>query len=348
MRTRFWQSFLTAGLLGLLFTSAAFADAPTDVYFDVAVRGTGSATIHADVFNNPKNCGVTTILAVHGFLEVGTMWQPLADAIFADPVLGLAVKRIVSLDMIGHGESSMPTLPSPLKFGDMVIEDNVGVVIQAIDILRSRGLGAQVIMGHSMGGLEVQATQEALLASGSSLAKHGVFGAVLVDAVPARGTVWTIPTTADVSQYVVFNDPVLGTYLNLPAFLGPFTQAFNNLSGTLVPGTPSSATFVANGWMGPEPITLTLELTGTSAPLWRPFVRQNAFKPLNGTVLTVIAGSQDLLTPFADQDDLYTYLTGLPSTGITLFRPIVTDDAVHSMYISNPTGLLQALRNGVF
>lgn len=349
MRNRLWKLALTASTLCLLFSSAAFADTPaTDVYFDVAVRGTGSATIHGDIFNNPKDCGMTTVLAVHGFTEVGSMWKPLADAIFADPVLGLTVRRIIAVDMIGHGESSMPTLPSGTRFGDLLIEDNVSVVIQSIDILRARGLGAQVIMGHSMGGLEVQAAQEALLASGSSLAKHGIFGAVLVDAVPARGTVWTMPPpNPNLSSFVV-TDPVLGTYLNLPAAAGPVGGGFTKLDGTLAPNTPPATTFIANDWVGPEPINLTFELTGTSAPLWRPFVRQNAFSPLKGTILTVIAGSQDVLTPIIDQDDLYTYLTGLPSTGVTLYRPIVADDAVHSMYISNPTGLLQALRNGVF
>jgi hypothetical protein len=54
-----------------------------------------------------------------------------------------------------------------------------------------------------------------------------------------------------------------------------------------------------------------------------------------------------VLTPAIDQDDLYRYLTGLPSTGVTLYRPIVADDAVHSMFVSNPTGLLTALKNGV-
>jgi pimeloyl-ACP methyl ester carboxylesterase len=349
MRTRLRHLLLTASLLCSLFTSSAFANAPaTDVYFDVAVRGTGSATIHGDIFNNPSGRGVTTVLAVHGFTEVGSMWKPLADAIFADPALGKAVKRIVALDMIGHGESSMPTLPSGTKFGDLLIEDNVSVVIQSIDILRARGLGAQVIMGHSMGGLEVQAAQEALLASNSSLAKHGIFGAVLVDAVPARGTVWTMPPPNPNTANFVVTDPILGTYLNLPAAAGPVGGGFTKLDGTLAPNTPPAATFVANGWIGPEPIALTLELTGTAAPLWRPFVRQNAFTPSKGTILSVIAGSQDVLTPIVDQDDLYTYLTGLPSTSITLYRPIVTDDAVHSMYVSNPTGLLQALRNGVF
>src|SRR5689334_3935282 len=138
IRTRLRQLVLSASMLCLLFTSSAFADTPaTDVYFDVAVRGTGSATIHGDIFNNPSGAGQTTVLAIHGFVEVGSMWKPFADAIFADPALGNKVKRIITLDMIGHGLSSMPTLPTGTKFGNLLIEDNVSVIIQSIDILRA-------------------------------------------------------------------------------------------------------------------------------------------------------------------------------------------------------------------
>jgi len=337
---------LAAGL-SLLLSSVAFAAPPAheDLSFTVSLRGTGSASIHADVYNNPKNIGVT-ILAVHGLSERGSMWEPLTDAIFADNVLGYAVKRVIAIDMPGHGGSTFPTLPAPTNFGDLLIEDNVSVVTQSIDILRGLGKGAQIIMGHSMGGLEVQASQEALLAQNSSLARHGVLGAILVDAVPARGTQWTQPTPPDFSPFVVV-DPVLGTYLNLPAAVGPLTGAFTTLSGNIVPNAPSQATFIVNNWIGPEPITTVLELTGTSAPLWRPFVRANAFALCNGTVLSVVAGSQDVLTPIVDQPALYTYLTGLPATGLTLYRPVVADDAVHSTYISNPTEVLSALKNGV-
>jgi hypothetical protein len=37
----------------------------------------------------------------------------------------------------------------------------------------------------------------------------------------------------------------------------------------------------------------------------------------------------------------------LSATGLTLYRPVVADDAVHSMFISNPTGMIDALKNGV-
>ena len=335
-----------AVLFVALSSSAAFADAPADFFFDVSLRGTGAATIHASIFRNPQaNRGVVTILAVHGFTERGSMFAPLASAIYADPALSSAVKRIVAIDLVAHGDSSPPTLPSPLKFSDLTIEDNISVVIQSIDKLRAASMGPQVIMGHSMGGLAVQGVQEALLAGGSSLAKHGVFGAILISAVPNAGSVWTQSPPPDITPFVV-NDPVLGLILDLPAAAGVATGAFTTLAGTIVPNAPSVATFVANDWIAPEPITTVFELTGVNPPT-RPFVRQKAFAVEKGTLLTVLSFSQDVLAPAVDQDDLYTYLTGLPSTGITLYRPIVTADAVHSMYISNPTGLIAALKNGV-
>ncbi len=346
-RVRITQLAPLFAVLSLLVSSTALAvPAHEDLSFSVGLRGTGSVTIHADVYNNPANHGLITILAVHGFTERGSMFQPLASAIFADHILGLAVKRIIAIDMPAHGGSGVPTLPSPLKFGDLLIEDDVSVLIESIDALKTLGKGAQIVMGHSMGGLEIQAAQETLLAQNSSLAKHGVVGAILIDAVPARGTQWTQLVAPDYTPFVT-TDPVLGTILNLPAALEPQAGGFTTLAGTIVPNAPSAATVVANNWVGPEPITTTLELVGTSAPLWRPFVRQNAFALSHGTVLTVISGSQDVLTPAVDQPLLYTYLTGMNATGTTLYRPVVADDAVHSMFVSNPTGLLAALKNGI-
>jgi pimeloyl-ACP methyl ester carboxylesterase len=252
---------------------------------------------------------------------------------------------VIAIDLIGHGESSLPTLPAGVRFQDLTIEDNVGTVIQSIDYLRSHNLGAQVILGHSMGGLAIQAAQEALLASNSSLSKHGIVGAILISAVPARGTVWTQPPPSDVTPYLVTNNATLGVYLDLPAAVAQQAATWRNLMGVVVSDVPSVATIDQNDWVGIEPITTLLELTGTTSPQWRPAARQNAFAIRNGTVLSVISMSQDILTPAADQDDLYLYLTG--SSG-PLYRPVVAADAVHGMLMSNPTGLITAIRNGVF
>jgi pimeloyl-ACP methyl ester carboxylesterase len=345
--------FAFVALFTALWTAAASADAHEDLYFDVGVRGTGSATIHADVYNNPANRGAVTIMAVHGFTEVGSMFGPLASAIYADSTLGQVVKRIVSIDLIGHGLSSLPTLPSPTTFGDLLIEDNVSVVIQSIDKLRILNKGPQIVMAHSMGGLALQAAQETLLAQNSSLAKHGVFGAILIASVPNRGVSWTQLLSPDPSPFVVVS-PTLGAYIDVPPAIARLGGGYTLRSGLgttpppIAPNTPSEAVFIANDWSGLEPLTTALELVGTSAPLWRPLVRQNAFALSKGTVLTVLGFSQDVLAPIEDQDDLYTYLTGNSSTGLfSLFRPIVASDAVHAMFVSNPTGLLAALKNGV-
>ena len=344
---RVLRTLSTAALLSVLYATTVHA-APVDQSFDVVLRQTGSATIHASIYNNPQNKGVTTILALHGFTERATMFGPLADAIYADSVLKKAVKRIISIDLVAHGDSSPPTLPNGLKYGDLLIEDNISVLIQSIDKLRAAGLGPQVVMGHSMGGLAIQGAQEALLAQNSSLAAHGVIGAILIAAVPNGASQWTQPPPNPAQQQFVITDPVLGTILDLPAAVGPNTGGFTTLAGTVVPNAPSVETFVANDWMAPEPIATTLELTGTN-PVTRPSARQNAFAVNKGTLLSVLSFSQDVLTPAVDQPALYTYLTGRPSTGsTTLYRPIVTSDAVHAMFISNPAGLIAALKNGVF
>jgi pimeloyl-ACP methyl ester carboxylesterase len=336
-----------AVLLAALWTSTALAAAHEDVYFDVSVGGTSTARIHADVYNNPQNRGSVTILAVHGLTEIGSMYAPLANAIYTNATLGPIVKRIVSIDMIAHGESSPPAPVSQL-FSSLTIQDNASVLIQSIDKLRALNKGPQIVMGHSMGGLAIQTSQELLLTQSSSLAKHGVFGAILLSSVPNAGVEWTQPPpNPNIGNYIR-PDAVLGVILDVPPDVAPFTGAFTTLSGALVPNVQSLVqTFVANDWSGPEPITTVVQLTGEN-PRTRPFVRPNAFALRNGTVLTVLSFSQDVLTPAVDQDNLYTYLTGISSTGsATLYRPIATPDAVHSMFISNPAGLLTALKNGV-
>jgi pimeloyl-ACP methyl ester carboxylesterase len=327
--------------------------APVDFSFPVTLRGTGSATIHASIYNNPANRGATTILAVHGFTERATMFEPLANAIFADSILKGAVKRIISIDLVGHGTSSNPTLPAPTKYADLLIEDNISVVIQSIDKLRAANMGPQVIMGHSMGGLAIQGAQEALLASNSSLKQKGVLGAILIAAVPNRNVAWThTPTdpTAPPNPFVV-DDPTLGRILDVPPAAARSTGGFTRLSDGAIPANvPPVEVFIANDWSSPEPISTAVELTGVVGnPDTRPACRQNAFSQQNGTILSVLSFSQDALARAAEQPALYTFLTGKPSTGsTTLYRPIVADDAVHSMYISNPAGLIAALKNGVF
>lgn len=338
-----------AAILLVAGASSAFAAADEDLYFDVAVRTTGTAKIHAGVYKNPQPYrGVLTVLAVHGLTEVGSMYEPLINAIYNDPVMKYVVKRVITIDMIGHGTSGFPTLPSPLKFGDLLIDDNISALLQVVMQLRQAGKGPQVVIGHSMGGLAIQGAQEYLLSQGASFAKLGVYSAVLMAAVPAYGAQWTQYPTSTTTIFT--NHPLLGNILYYPAEYCGVTGGFNTLTGALVPGTPSATTCAQNGWMGMEPQNAVYQLVGALSPygINRPYARPNAFALRNGTALTVIGFSQDILAPIVDQPGLYTYLTGIPSTSpYSLYRAVVADDAVHSMFVSNPTGLLKALRCGI-
>ncbi len=324
--------------------------ATTDVTFDVALRGTGTSTIHGHIFTNPAKCSGVNVLAVHGLSGTGVYFTPLAQAIFADSGLSSAVKRIVAIDMPGHGDSTYPSnLPDGLTFGDLTIDDNVSVVIQSIDALRSRGLGPRVIMGHSMGGLEVQAAQQALLSAGSSYAAHGVLGAVLLAPVPTHGQQWVRPPSGDPTPFIV-NDPTLGSYFYLPPAIWIQAGTFTTLAGTVVANAPTVAEVTAGPYVGPEPLTTLLQLVEASVPLpdggsvtlERPTVNAGAFALKHGTPLVVASFSQDVLVPAVNLAPLYEYLTG--DTHDRLYRPVVADDAVHGMLISDPTAMLDAIR----
>ncbi len=320
----------------------------TDVTFPVAIRGTGTSTIHGHIYTNPgKNSGAN-VLAVHGLSGTGYYFGPLAQAIFADSRLGRAVKRIVAIDMPGHGDSTYPSnLPDGLLFGDLAIDDNVSVVIQSIDALRARGLGPKVVIGHSMGGLEVQAAQQALLSAGSSYAAHGVFGAVLLAPVPPHGQQWVRPPSGDPTPFIV-SDPTLGSYFFLPPAVWIQAGTFTTLDGTLAANAPTADQ--AATYVGPEPLTTLLQLVESSVPLpdggsvtlARPSVSAGAFALKHGTPLVLASFSEDVLVPAVNLGPLYEYLTG--DSHDVLYRPVVADDAVHGMLISDPVAMLDAIR----
>jgi pimeloyl-ACP methyl ester carboxylesterase len=321
--------------------SASLAAAQTSqVCFDVSLRGGASEVCAAVHTNTAAPAAGSTILAVHGFTETADTWIPLKDALFADSKLKKVVRRVIAIDLPGHGDSEAPVDLPGGKFGDLTINENVSVVIQAIDILRAQGLGSRVLMGHSMGGLAVQGAQESLLASGSSLAQHGVIRAVLIAPVPTSSVPWTqIGTPPSLTPYVVV-DPALGTYLDIDAVAGLYGGAFTiRATGALTPSAPSLAQ--VSDYVGWEPITTALQLTG-QIPLPRPAVRQGAFAPIRGTLLSVISFSQDVLTTTENHRPLYEYLIGRQGL---MYRPVNTPTAVHSMHVSEPANMIAAIRD---
>lgn len=311
----------------------------SETCFDVALRG-GSTEICAEIYQNRAAPLGVTVLAVHGLTETAHTFQPLAQALFADPSLRFVVKRVIAIDLPGHGASEAPVgLPGGL-FGQLTLQDNVSVVIQSIDALRARGLGARVIMGHSMGGHAIQGVQEALIQQGSSLAAHGVYGAILLAPVPVLDVTWTQPPPSDLGPFVVADNPALGPYLDLPPEVGVVAGGFTTRAGTLVSGTPSVEQMA--DYLGWEPLTTALQLVGQAQGLPRLSARQGAFALWRGTVLSVLGFSEDILTPADDLDELYVHLIGRPGL---LYRRVEGPEAVHNTFITNPQAVIAALKS---
>jgi pimeloyl-ACP methyl ester carboxylesterase len=329
---------LLTSLMLVVTLLAGAAEAQQTIQFNVAVTG-GVAPVKVTVHENAQAPYGTTVLAVHGFTETAKMWEPLKSALFAHPVAKNLVKRVIALDLPGHGLSPIPTLAAGL-FGNLTIYDNVGVIIQVIDALKAQGKGPRVLMGHSMGGLAVQSVQETLLASGSSLAKHGVVSAILVAPVPvANITAWTPAAATIPSSYYRFDN---GTYIvldnNGALFGGGFSTTASTPTAPVI--TPAAFALDFTGMIGAEPQYTAGQLVGAIPGLPRPSARQGAFALRNGTVLTVLGFSEDILCPIALQQPLYEHLLG--RSGL-LYRPIVAPDAVHSMVITNPAGMLSKI-----
>jgi pimeloyl-ACP methyl ester carboxylesterase len=321
---------------------AAAASAQDIIQFNVSVTG-GTAPVKATVYTNPNaGAAAATVLAVHGYTETAAMWKPLKDALFAHSATKTRVKRLITLDLPGHGNSPIPTLANG-TFGDLSIYDNVAVVIQAIDILRAQGLGPRVLIGHSMGGLAIQAAQEQLLASGSKLSQHGVYRAILFAPVPvANITAWAPPVgTLPQSYYRTDN----GTYIVIDAAGALYGGGFSTTASTPTAPviTPAAFNLDFSTLIGAEPSVTAGQLVGAIPQLPRPSAREGAFAPLqNGTLLTVVGFSEDILVPAALQPSLYKHLLGRDGA---LYQEVVAPDAVHSMVISNPQGVLSQLLN---
>jgi len=332
---------ISAFLLTMTFASAAFAQSP--FCFQAKMLG-GQSTVCANVYENPNALPIgKTILAVHGFTEAAKSFEPLVGAMFSDKVEKYTVKRVIAIDLPGRGNSPMPLgLPGGV-FGQLYEEDYIDIVAQSIVALKKAGIGPQVLMGHSMGGLAVQGVQEKLLSEGSSLAKLGVFEAVLLAALPANGAVWhQIPFPEFVFGLFMQGDPngPYGQYIFFPPPVAQTGPGFTTLSGQLADNTPAVDQIV----VGPEPLYCTEQVNANPDYPARPFTRAGAFSLDKGTILTVVAFSQDAFVIPDDEKALYSYLTGPLGVARLFYRFIDPPQAVHNMYITEPAKVAQALR----
>jgi len=326
------------GLCFVCFGHTAFA-ADAVVRIPVALRPGVVSDVAVTVRTNPHHhhCKGTTIAAVHGFAHTATTWNPIVDDIFSPPY-SANLCRAALIDLPGHGRSDRP---SGLIFSEVSLNDYVTAVIGALDGLEQRGIHLDAVVGHSMGGLIIEAMQARMLSQQTSLAKrYGISLAVLLSPTPAAEHPWLFAESGEAAQVIsafVINDPIEGTVVRVDPASWDFLF-FTNFAHELSPGTPSPALVVANGYISDEPLVAAAELVGL--PPWsRVSAGDKSFAPEHGTLLLLVNPSQDVFNLRTETRAAHVQLTGKSS----LIGVLEVDDpfAVHDMHIAQPALYLQ-------
>lgn len=317
------------------------------LFKNVALRDGVKFDLHLKVYVNesaPCVSGSRELFAIHGYAHSAATWENFSDALFSSGYSFLPMCRVIAIDLPGHGQSSVPTGD---LYSDLSLEDDVSAIIAALERLPSVGLRPQSIVGHSQGGLLVQMLQQRLIDQGTNL--HRAFDisrATLLAPTPPAALPWNLVDSGEATallQNFLVADPALGNIFLFPGAVFP-GLFFTNFSGEVAPGTPDIATL--NSYAAPEPLISSLELTGLPPIPQRPQIEPNIFMEqgmrtaLHGTALRVISFSNDGLVLSNEARQIYMYLTG--DEDLRRYVDVKDEYAVHDMYISDPSALLQA------
>jgi len=305
-----------------------------------------TSDIHATVYVNQNFCWGGTILAIHGFAHTGATWEPLADAMFTDPLTRHGACRIVAVDLPGHGQSSLPT---GMAYGDLTVDDYVTGTLGSLDALKGLGIRPRSILGHSMGGLVMEMMQERLLTQGKSLrSRYGIVSAVGLSPSTPAPLPWAF---ADSGAAVQILGPMFAVDGSRGATFSMDSSTwraifFTGTTGELAADAPSAEEIDARGWNSPEALFAGLQLVGAPPIPSRGFVSAGAFAPSKGTVFTLIHLGEDVFVLESEDLAAYQYLSGVPSGA--LFITVDEPEAVHDMHVSNPGLLIDSIAGQIF
>ena len=317
-----------------------------DIIFpDVKIRQGVSVDINVLVLKNTdiRSFFGKTIVALHGLANTASTWKPMAEELFTENPIGRKVRYILAINLAGRGCSSLPEGEAGLLFGEMGLDDHVQTVINTLERIRQAGFRPRTIMAHSQGGLIVQMVQQALIESGSSLrAKFGIKKAFLMASVCPAQVPWFFAESGAgataVGPFIEPTDEDLGPHLAIPDWIWPnlFFAANNGTIPGLPANAPTEEDVTAENYNSPEPYVASIQLVGIN----RPMVDRGIFDN-TGTKLACVAMSLDGFVSASEQEVLYEYLSN--DSDMNKFAVVESEDAVHSMYISNPRELLESL-----
>lgn len=304
------------------------------------------------------------IFAVEGMIHTANCWKPFAEELFLNGPQGAHINEFFAIDMPGRGGSGLPEglngAGTPFLLDQMYIEDFVNVISGAISYLNNEmDIHPNTIMGHSLGGIEVIVLQDMLVAQGSNMRlEFGIKNAILLaPAIPAPLD-WAFingPGSDALAAYAVYM-PGIGMVLDVPYYVWPFLFFTNTccyFPPQMVPGAPTPAEVLANGYSCIEAGPLVYQIAGREIPEGLPYpymprvtAEPDIFRPNHGVQLTIIADEFDKMMIPEEEWALYQYLTrDKHGKGFLLAEG---EETCHDTHISDPHALVSLLNKPGF
>lgn len=343
-------------------------DAPQDYSIlieDIEFQPGVTIDINVNAYVNDdvvRNGDVVQIFAIEGMAHTANCWKPLAAELFSQGLQGKTVSEFFAIDMPGRGGSGFPEGWNPasgtnFKLADMYLEDYIAVIRAAINYMNAMpGTQINIIMGHSLGGLEVILLQDILLQEGSSIfLEFGIRNAILLAPAIPDPLPWAFLGTGAAQLIpMAIDHPEHGWILNIPYTVWPFLFFTNTccyFPPNMVPGAPTPGQVLANGYNSIEAGPLLFHMGGLPLAILdpathhptRPRVGANPgiFNEDHGVFLTIIADEFDKMMMPAEEAVLYEYLTG--DTQSKRFLVITGEDTCHDTHISDPHAVVESL-----
>jgi pimeloyl-ACP methyl ester carboxylesterase len=300
--------------------------------------------------NAAGNDDAGKIYAIEGMAHTANCWKPLAEELFAETDPALEINEFFAIDMPGRGGSGLPKSDTFLMH-NLYMDHYLNIEEGVLNYLNQTGINPKIIMGHSMGGMQVFLLQNRLIDQGTNLKEaYGFEKAILLaPGIPAPLD-WAFLTNGGSTALLPYAEfiPGMGTVLNLPTTVWPFvffTNA-NYVAPNMVPGAPTPAEVEEYGYCGIEAGPLLFELSGMEPPPPYPYKPRLSADPdlfiaEHGTELIIIAEEFDKMMAPEEEEELYIYFTGdEQKTGL---RIIYGEETCHDTHISEPSKTVLAL-----
>ncbi len=352
MKKTFFHSILGVLLFVLLSLTNVVAQTTSTqttssvVKFRIYLRSNVSVEMGATVISKPGFPAYrsSSVLVLNGTGQTGKTFNALAQSVLASDA---NVSKMVLLDYPGHGNSGFPV--GNVKFGDLTMDDYVTALLASLEQLEYRHIKVNALLGHSLGAEIIQMAQTRLVNRGDSLRRQfGIKSAVFIVPDIASPLQWVAidAGAADpLAANFVRTDPTLGSIFDLLTTPGgPDTWVglfYGNLTGAIVPGAPTPAQAIANGFISFDSGAMVKQLIGLpdtpGGPRKpRPTINANTFSRSKGTIAGVVALEQDGLYVFPDEHRaVYRFVTGDQTDN--LFFTFTGSNTVHNIHTITPS-----------